>query len=161
MLDKNWNLMRRGDEVGLYMLPIERLIQINTTNLCHWHAWCTGRLTDSCLKHVKTGRDMKRHKDTVGWTLKQHGDIFLDAEWRLREVNLKRHIENEGHAIKKNLKRHAERQHWRIWRDTVTACRTRRRDWRRARSGRGPSFKGPKPTRRPMPLTARCKFWKV
>ena len=42
----------------------------------------------------------------------------------------------------------------RIWRDTVTACCTRRRDWRRARSGRGPSFKGPKPSRLLMPLTA-------
>ena len=117
------------------MLHIERLIQINTTNLWHWHAWGTGRLTDSCLKHINTGRDMKRHKDTVGWTL------------RLRE----------GHMIKKakkNLKRHGERQHWRIWRDTVTACCTRRRDWRRARSGRGPSFKGPKPSRLLMPLTA-------
>ena len=45
-------------------------------------------------------------------------------------------------------------KHWRIWRDTVTACCTRRRDWRRARSGRGPSFKGPKPSRLLMPLTA-------
>ena len=77
------------------MLHIERLMQINTTNLWHWHARGTGRLTDSCLKHINTGRDMKRHKHTVGWTLKQHGDIFLDAENWLREVNMKRYKERE------------------------------------------------------------------
>ena len=143
------------------MLHIERLMQINTTNLWHWHAWGTGRLTDSCLKHINTGRDMKRHKHTVGWTLRlREGHMIKKAKkseetrWTTTLRILERHSDGVLHAAER-LTEGEKRPRPKLQRsEAQQAADAVDCNFIQMCSN---LFKGPKPTRLPMPLTARWR----